>query len=1057
MRLKDKSDKKKKNNKKRIIRILIVFLIIISLILLIDLSPVLILYSSKYISKKFFNTSMDFNSLKYNPVKVRLKISGFSIQNKNIKLHIDNFFVDLSLLNTILLNPTLSSIKIESPKMTIFSHNIKSKNNLKSDNFNIFNFPFKINEILLINGVLDIENNNKSDRIIDKLNIIIPGINFTEGKEIKPLIKGFIFDREFNITGKSIIDKDSLTNIFNLDIKNLNLDNLSKYLPEIYKTKIVSGIINTSLLITITTFKNKSPAFYISGDIDVFDLFIKDLWINDYLLSKTTGKINIKNYDVLKNYIELDTLFIKKGLLKLVYSKKEEEKSIFFIKKNTLKDKSIKTNIKLKINQVMSEEMDVDFIDKFNQNEYFFKKSEIFIYDFILFSLKDTKFKLLSSLDGLEEIKANGFFNIYEKSVIFEEIESKKLNINILKRFIKALKFIENGLINKYSGKVEISKKNIIINGKFSIKEFKIPIKNGKNNLSINNADLQLNYYGKKNQELNIEEIQINDLSCSINENENFKNFKFIIKAINSPVILKFVSVPEGAVNRTQLKFINNLIFNNIEGKYFKNMNYYNLNAKTVTLINDINFLFNPKMELNGKCTIEIFDLFILDNKNPVLKISKLSTIINSFKSDPLNINIKTVDFSSPFFIIAADINRKLYLFSIFEIKTKKGSNKKNNQTDYLNIEQINFDNLAVTFIDNSLNKKFSYELHNINCKIQNYPSRVYNEGNISIEGEIQNRNKFYADLTISQKNNIKGSVRTNDLLLSNFSQYFEHYIKYSILSGSLNLSSYFTVIDENLNINNELQFKDLKLLKMSSNDSFKFDLSRIIEKVEDKNGFIDLKIPVKGNLSSPEFDFRKVFFDLFVDVISNLGKDVLQFFSNFNSDNFYDIINFKPGTADFLLPQNEIFSADMIKNFKDKNKNFLIEGYVDKNKDLFFIKNSKLSQLILTYTDKLPEKNSIEEINVLKKVYLNIFNTEPAFNNSNELRESILNNLTVEDADYYSLSYKRILKIKELLVNSYNVDEKKIGYNEKSIFSNPYISGIDNNIGILKSGKVIN
>jgi len=1054
MTLSKKADKKKKTGKKGIIRLLIALFILICLILLIDLSPVLVLYSSKYVSKKFFKTTIDFKNLKYNLLKVRLNISGFSVENNNLRLYINDLFVDLSLLNTLLFNPTLSSIKIDNPDMTIFSDNIKSEKNLKNDNFNILDFPFKINELLLLNGSMDIESRNKKERVIDKLNIIIPGINFSEGKEIKPLIKGIFFNREFNITGKSIIDKDSLTNIFNLDIKNFNLDNLSKYLPEIYKTRIASGIINTNLLITITAFKNKQPSFFISGDIDVFDLFIKDMRINDYFLSKTSGRINIKNFDVLKNYLELDTLFIQEGTLKLVYSEKEEEKSIFFVKKNSTKPKS---KFKLKINKTAAEELDVDFFDRRKNNEYFFKKSAVFIYDYILFGLNDTRFKLASSMDGLDKVEAEGAFNIYEKSVVFDEIKAQRLNIDILKKITKAFNFIDSGIIGKYAGLINISRKNIIIKGKLSLENVKIPVSTSAQKMAVNDADLQINYYDMKSNELNIEDIRINDLSYSINENESFKNLKFVLKAVNSPVILKFDAIAEENVKSTQLKFNNSLICNNIEGKYIRNNNFYNISAKTVTFINGINILFNPKAEISGKSTVEIFDLFILADKNPLLKISRSSVIIDNFKSDPLNISIKSVDISSPFFVITTDSNRRLYLFSIFELKIGSDKERNKNPSDYLTIDQINLNNLAVTFTDNSLSKKFSYDLHNINCKIQNYPSRVFSEGNISIEGEIQNRNKFYADIAVSQKNNIKGSIKTNDLLLSNFSQYFEHYTKYSILSGSLNLNSYFSVIYDNLEINNELQFKDLKLSKLSSGDPFKIDLSKIVERVEDKNGLINLKIPVKGSLNSPEFDFRKVFFDLFAEMISNLGKDVLQFFSNFNSDNFYDIINFKPGTADFLLPQNEIFSADMAKNFKDKNKYFLIEGYADKNKDLAFIKDSKLSQLILTYTDKNPEKNSIEETDILKKIYLNIFKKEPAVNDPGELKQSILNSITVEDSDYYSLSYKRILKIKDLLVNNYYVDEKKIGYNEKSIFSNPYISGIDNNIGILKSGKITN
>ncbi|HOV13577.1 MAG TPA: DUF748 domain-containing protein, partial [Spirochaetota bacterium] len=438
----------------------------------------------------------------------------------------------------------------------------------------------------------------------------------------------------------------------------------------------------------------------------------------------------------------------------------------------------------------------------------------------------------------------------------------------------------------------------------------------------------------------------------------------------------------------------------------------------------------------------------ILHKDTPVFKIEKFECTIDKLIYPKSFISLKNLNIEASYANLVIKEDKKLYLFSIFPLLTseKKDTNK----------NSINIDNAFVliknlSFTDYSLKKKFIININNINCLIKNYPSTVYPEGTLAISGNINNVNNFNLVGNIGGDTGFSGKFSTNGLLLMNISDLSENYLGYSLVNGYADIDSKIIINEQDLRIDTKLKLKNLRLKNESS--KLKLDIEKIITKLEDTNGIMEINIPVKGTLNKPNIDFRKIFFDLFIDIIGNTTKEFSETFTDFVKDDSYEIIYFKSGLAEPISSEN-IFSTEMIKKFTDSKKYFQIEGYVDKVKDALYLKQNILNEKIEFYKSPINSVENDDELKILERIYSDLTGKSSGINDISELKKSIIDIIIIPDGDWYALSYKRVNSIKKILMDKYNISEDRIGMEEKNIFENSYIQGIGNNIGIVFSGR---
>ncbi|HPO50046.1 MAG TPA: DUF748 domain-containing protein, partial [Spirochaetota bacterium] len=279
----------------------------------------------------------------------------------------------------------------------------------------------------------------------------------------------------------------------------------------------------------------------------------------------------------------------------------------------------------------------------------------------------------------------------------------------------------------------------------------------------------------------------------------------------------------------------------NVSGKYASIKNNFNFYSKKIDIKPDLELDIHKK-SLGGNLILTIKDSDILSEGIPVFKADFLSAQIDKITYPKSFIDFKNITIEASYANIVVKEDKKLYLFSVFDLFS--GNKSKNNENN-INIDNASLKIKNLNFSDFSLNKKFVININDINCLVKNYPSKVYPEGSIAVSGNINNNNNFNLVGNIGVDTGFKGNFSTRGLLLIDLSPLSERYLGYSLINGLLDVDSSVYVNQDNLNIENNLKLKNLRL--KNQNSKIKIDLQEIINLIEDKNKTVELNIPIRG------------------------------------------------------------------------------------------------------------------------------------------------------------------------------------------------------------------
>lgn len=1003
--------------------------------------PYVVLLNSGSIFKKVFNRELIIKKFKYNPIKNSFEFSGITLNNEDTRLlTIANLKIDVDALKTVLLKPTVTSLYIDAPETFIEKRNkydfiIPEYLEIKKGSSGI-KISIYLEEIVLTNGRLSLREKGASTDILKALNVQLAGINTSSPEEIKPIISGKFFDKNFNIKGSSTIKEDSLINQFDIKLNKFNIAQIADYIPDIQNLKVKSGEITANAKVSFITYKNRPPRLLLKGSADVKKLNINDNKTKGAILTNANGSILINDYNIFGGNLDMALIKVTSGALTLRISDIENERSSVFDKPSG-KNKFV---FKLDDLQIKGAEIIID--DRING-----EKIPIILNSLSLQNLSPGKdinstFAMnVYSRNIWGDISGDGFFNISQKTIKLNSVNVEKffpLKIGFIKTNSANLENVE---IRKFNGNFDYSPDKFVIKGSGDFVEINYLI--GKNKIVIDKISFDSGDIDIKNSIYSFKKLNTANLSF-ISDIFALKNLNFTIK--ENKITLK----NDNKNNRTKLEFKNAFGIDDIRGEYVKKEKvYFYLKALELNQNAAVNLDKIVDIRTDGK--IYFKDLSLFHNDKAIMKIESFDCALHNFSLNPVRLNINSIALNSPFFTVDIKNDKKLYLFSLQNIDfTKKGKSLD------LNIDFIKIFNGKIFYTDYSLNSPMSLTLSAISGEIKNLPSFVYPEGSIDISGVINNRNSFYFSTAIGA-NYMNGTLKSGDVVLPSFDPYLNYYLGYNILSGSAEISSSFHLKENDFDAVFDADFTNFVIKKDKSASGA--DLSKIIPLLEDEQSKFSLSIPVKGKWNEPSIDFRKMFFNLFYDIINRSNKTFTGSITDkFVKDGSYEIVNFIPGGDKTLLDADDIFSDEIKSKFANPKYSFYVEGYLDKGADIPYIKEEMLKEKIFNYTATLPVKGSEEETAIINKIYLETAKKEPPADiNADELRKELLKLFQPTESDYLNLTYKRLNKIKEILTTKYSISENRIFFSEKNIFENPYVAGIGNSLGIVLSGVIDN
>ncbi|MHB8353226.1 MAG: DUF748 domain-containing protein, partial [Burkholderiales bacterium] len=189
-----------------------------------------------------------------------------------------------------------------------------------------------------------------------------------------------------------------------------------------------------------------------------------------------------------------------------------------------------------------------------------------------------------------------------------------------------------------------------------------------------------------------------------------------------------------------------------------------------------------------------------------------------------------------------------------------------------IKIGKVSLQGGAVHFSDNHIKPHYTADLAALGGVISGLSSEAASAASVDLRGKVND-----APLAIAGKINplrgnlfmdIKASVRGMEM--APFSPYSGKYMGYEIEKGKLSFEVNYQVLDHALTAQNHLVLEQITFgNKVVSPDATQLPVQLAIALLKDRNGNIDINMPVEGSLNDPQFSVGGIIFRMIVNLIT--------------------------------------------------------------------------------------------------------------------------------------------------------------------------------------------
>lgn len=296
----------------------------------------------------------------------------------------------------------------------------------------------------------------------------------------------------------------------------------------------------------------------------------------------------------------------------------------------------------------------------------------------------------------------------------------------------------------------------------------------------------------------------------------------------------------------------------------------------------------STKADFNGSVAMQKFAANDLDQDQRFLAWNRLAINGISWQLDPGRLNIREVLADKPFIrvIIGQDKTINLNRILIAEetpattaatetgAATKSSAAPKKEEPPYpLKVDRIRFNDGAMLFADFTLNPQFATGIQSLNGDVRNISTDPKSRAKVDLKGRVDQYGKADINGTINPVSSdlytdIK--VQFSNLELTTLTPYSAKFAGYRIDKGKLSMDLNYKIEDRKLNATNKVVFNQLTLgEKVDSPDSIGLPLKLAVAILKDKNGVIDLDVPVTGSLDDPKFKVGPIIWKAFLNLLT--------------------------------------------------------------------------------------------------------------------------------------------------------------------------------------------
>ena len=226
---------------------------------------------------------------------------------------------------------------------------------------------------------------------------------------------------------------------------------------------------------------------------------------------------------------------------------------------------------------------------------------------------------------------------------------------------------------------------------------------------------------------------------------------------------------------------------------------------------------------------------------------------------------------------------------------------------------------------------------------------RVDEHGLVKVDGSLD----FFAP---SHRSDV--GVAFRNVEMSRLSPYSRKFVGYAVESGRLSLDLRYRIEKRQLASENNIVIEQLTLgEKVESPDAPSLPVRLAVAMLKDRNGRIDLHIPVSGTLDDPEFSYRKLVWQAIRNVLTKVATAPFLALAKLIGAEGKDLefVEFEPASSEIAPPARE--KLEQLARALAERPELLLEvrGVFDEEIDAEALKNRKLDAEVAARVETLP------------------------------------------------------------------------------------------------------
>ena len=218
----------------------------------------------------------------------------------------------------------------------------------------------------------------------------------------------------------------------------------------------------------------------------------------------------------------------------------------------------------------------------------------------------------------------------------------------------------------------------------------------------------------------------------------------------------------------------------------------------------------------------------------------------------------------------------------------------------------------SADFADRSLPLPFAVTMTGLGGEISSLSTQSQQPARIALEGQVGEFGMVtiggeLLPLAFFEQTQVDLVFRNVDM--PTMSPYVIRFAGREIDDGSLDLDLSYRIENEQMTGDNEVVMRDLVLGdQVPYPDAADLPLGLVVALLKDRNGVINLDVPISGNVTNPEFGFGRVIGNAITSILTNIVTSPFRFLAGlvgFEGDDI-EVIEFAPGRSDVSPPQRE-------------------------------------------------------------------------------------------------------------------------------------------------------